>query len=88
MKPSEQISFLTIGGTTVTTPVRGKHYVQPRGYAYHPGTGPEGERCGTCKHAARFGRYLKCEMAKSIWSHTRRTDILAGSPACKYWEAV
>lgn len=83
---AEQLTFTTIGGETVTARKRGKHYVQPRGYAYHPGTGPEGKTCGGCEYAARFGRFLKCSKARAIWSHTRRTDILAGAPACKYFE--
>lgn len=67
---------------------RGKHYVQPRGYAFPPGTGPKGETCKTCEHKVIMGggRYSKCVKAKAKWTHSRRTDILASSPACRYWE--
>lgn len=58
-----------------------------RGYAYHPGTGPAGETCKTCAHCVEFRRWKKCRKAKAIWTGSRRTDILVGSPACKYWEA-
>lgn len=85
---TEQLTFQTIGGETVSVRKRGKHYIQPRGYAYQPGTGPEGATCGKCKSACRFGRFLKCERARAIWGHTRRTDILASAPACQYWEAA
>lgn len=83
---SEQLTFTTLGGETVNVSKRGKHYIQPRGYAYHPGTGPEGQTCGGCEHAVRYRRFLKCGKARAIWSHTRRTDILAGAPACKYFD--
>lgn len=69
---------------------RGKHYVEPRGYAYMPGTGPEGETCGTCKHHAPLQmakRYHKCRLAQHKWTHGRGSDILVRSPACKHWEA-
>jgi hypothetical protein len=86
--PEQQLSFTTMGGETVTVRKRGKHYVQPRGYFYHPGTGPAGETCGGCEFAARYGRYTKCEKNRARWSHTRRSDILTSAPACKYWEAA
>lgn len=68
---------------------RGKHYVEPRGYAAPPGTGPAGETCGTCQHARRIvmGKtFHKCALAKAKWTHGRKTDVLAGSPACSKWE--
>lgn len=76
-----------MGGDTVTVPVRGKHYVQPRGYADKPGTGPNGETCGTCKHrTTRQTKYPKCLLTRSCWSASRRTDILVGAAACSKWE--
>lgn len=87
---AEQLSFTTIGGECVVARKRGKHYIQPRGYAARPGTGPAGETCGTCKHkthahAARS--YPKCALTRACWSSTRRTDILVSAPACAKWEA-
>jgi hypothetical protein len=87
-KPQEQfVMFSTIGGETVVVPKRGKHYIQPRGYAAMPGTGPEGETCGTCEFKSKRRRWLKCdhEFARRKHTHGRGSDILAGSPACKYW---
>ncbi len=84
----KQLTFTTLGGETITVDPRGKNYVEPRGYAYHPGTGPAGQTCGGCKLAVRFRRFLKCEKSRAVWTHTRRTDILAGAAACKYWEAA
>ncbi len=72
---------------TVTVKPRGKHYVQPRGYAHLPGTGPKGETCGLCVHAVRFGRFMKCEKARAKWTHGRGSDVLARAPACSYWAA-
>ena len=68
---------------------RGKHYVEPRGYAAPPGTGPAGETCDTCEHVRRIvmGKaFHKCALAKEKWTHGRKTDVLARSPACSKWE--
>lgn len=61
----------------------------PTGYAWQPGTGPEGETCQTCAHLARIEyakTYLKCGKNRAAWTHGRKTDVLARSPACKFWE--
>ena len=68
----------------------GKNYVKPSGYAFPPGTGPKTQNCGTCKHRVRIklrpGTTIsKCELVRPNWNHSRRTDILAGSPSCLYW---
>lgn len=72
-------------------PKGGKHYVQPWGYYAPPGTGPVGETCKTCAHiVARggvAGRYLKCLRSRGKWTGGRKSDILAGSPACSGWES-
>jgi hypothetical protein len=85
---AEQLTFTTMGGATVTVRKRGAHYVQPRGYFHHPGTGPEGETCGGCEFATRFRRYAKCAKNRARWSHTRASDILLTAPACKYWKGA
>ena len=73
-------------------PQGGKHYVKPWGYFAPPGTGPKGETCQTCRHCVACGhsshRYLKCLRAQGKWTHGRKTDILARSPACSGWEAM
>lgn len=70
---------------------RGKHYVKPWGYFMPPGTGPAGEKCGTCLHitirGGVAGRFLKCRRMEAKWTGGRGTDILSGSPACSGWEA-
>jgi len=61
-----------------------------RGYASPPGTGPDGETCGTCAHsvARRMAKtYWKCGRIRHLWTGGRATDILVGSPACRAWEA-
>lgn len=87
---SEQLQFSTLGGEVVSTPARGRHYIEPRGYAAKPGTGPAGETCKSCKHKVnmRRGRYPKCVLSRACWTATRRTDILAGAAACSKWEAA
>lgn len=82
----KQLTFKTMGGETVSYPMRGKHYVQPRGYAYHPGTGPAGETCKTCQHCIKFRRWFKCDKARWKWTGGKGTDILANAPACKLWQ--
>lgn len=80
--------FTTLGGEVVTIKERGKHYVEPRGYAAPPGGGPAGETCATCEHIVRYLRFRKCDLRRRAWSHGRGTDILATAPACKSWEAA
>lgn len=70
-------------------PRGGKHYVQPRGYAAPPGTGPAGETCKTCVHhvGIQMSRtYHKCALTKACWTGGAGTDIRVRSPACKKWE--
>jgi hypothetical protein len=61
----------------------------PRGYVMPPGTGPEGETCGSCKHLYRNQMskvYLKCNLNRAKWTGGGASDIRAKSPACKKWE--
>jgi len=70
-------------------PKGGKHYVKPWGYFMPPGTGPEGETCGSCMHITvkgnTAGRYLKCMRMQLKWTGGRKSDILSRSPACSGW---
>jgi hypothetical protein len=63
----------------------------PKGYAAPPGTGPKGETCATCRHLVRSAyarkRYLKCGLIRYRWTFSYGTDVRAGSPACRVWEA-
>ena len=62
----------------------------PRGHAFTPGTGPEGETCGSCLHLYRnrlAKTYLKCGANRSAWTGGRATDIRAKDAACRKWEA-
>ena len=80
------VSYRTASGNVVETVPRGKHYVEPRGYAARPGTGPAGESCGSCQHMTHAGgtagSYPKCALTRAKWTRTRRTDILAKAAAC------
>lgn len=54
-----------------------------------PGTGPEGETCGTCGHHVVHiwsKRYHKCALVKP--TRGPGTDIRVRSPACAKWIAV
>ena len=57
------------------------------GYEAPPGTGPEGETCGTCRHKRTCGKFIKCELRRATWTSGPGTDILARTPACSKWEA-
>lgn len=65
---------------------RGKHYVEPRGYAAMPGTGPADKQCRHCAHYAHqggvAGSYPKCAANRARWTGGRASDILAKAPAC------
>lgn len=61
----------------------------PSGHAGIPGTGPEGETCGSCRHLFRNQRaktYLKCELNKTRWTGGRKSDVRARDKSCKFWE--
>lgn len=67
--------------------VRGKHYVEPRGYAAPPGSGPEGKTCRDCASYTHrggvAGTYPKCWENRARWTGGRGSDILARAPACR-----
>lgn len=86
----QQLAFTTLGGETGSVRLRGKHYIEPRGYAARPGSGPKDETCRSCRHVAyatgTAGSYPKCGLARAAWTRSRKTDILLKSPACEKWE--
>ena len=62
----------------------------PQGHVMHPGSGPEGETCGTCAHAVHFRRsaskaWYKCGLNTGRWTYSRFTDIRVSDPACSKW---
>ena len=63
----------------------------PRGLYADIGPGPEGETCGTCRHAMRFWRpsrsWAKCGLMRSNWTGGEGSDIRLRTPACRKWEA-
>lgn len=77
-----------IFGDEIKVPAKhGKHHVTRRGYAWKPGTGPDGEKCKGCSFAERHRKWAKCGHS-SAPRHTggKGTDILLNSPACKFWK--
>lgn len=84
------LSYQTADGRTVEVKKRGKHYVQPRGGADRPGTGPAGETCGSCKHIVRTRNggkvFPKCSLNRACWTHGAATDIRVRWAACRKWE--
>lgn len=69
---------------------RGKHYIEPRGYAAPPGSGPEAYTCRQCAHYTHkggvSGSYPKCGKNRARWTGGRGSDILARAPACRLFE--
>ncbi len=62
---------------------------RPRGYAWTPGSGPDGETCGSCANIYRRhmgGTYPKCLLMKAHWTRGKSTDIKVRSPACREWK--
>ena len=57
---------------------------------YSPGTGPDGETCGTCAHAVvkpmESRNYWKCGEAKGAWTNSVNSDIRLKWPACRGWK--
>lgn len=100
-KPPEQATIF--GVPEPARPVRGVYRSSEpaAGYAAPPGTGPQGESCGSCTHCrvrtqvlgSRRGnrgkqrRFYKCGVMFPSWTTTRSSDVLAHSPACRRWEA-
>jgi hypothetical protein len=70
--------------------MKGRKTPVPAGYAALPGTGPEGETCGSCRHLYRrqyAKTYLKCGLMQPYWTGGHGSDIRAKAPACRRWEA-
>jgi hypothetical protein len=70
--------------------VRGKHYIEPRGYAAPPGAGPAGKTCRDCANFTHGGTgrrsFPKCGLNQARWTSGRGSDILASAPACRLFE--
>lgn len=65
--------------------------VPRRGHAARPGSGPEGQTCGSCRHytrrITRGGTFRKCGLTKATWTGGPGSDIRKKDPACHLWEA-
>lgn len=64
--------------------------VKRTGHAAQPGTGPDGQKCGSCAHLARLclaKTFFKCELMRQHWTGGAATDIKFNDPACRKWEA-
>jgi hypothetical protein len=55
------------------------------------GTGPAGETCRGCRHAAGLPHgsktIYKCDLMQACWTHGGATDIKLRWEACRCWEA-
>lgn len=59
------------------------------GHAALPGSGPEGETCGSCRQLERkqmAKTYLKCSLMRAYWTCGEGTDVRARDAACRRWE--
>jgi hypothetical protein len=74
--------------------VRQKPEMKKRGHAAFPGSGPDGETCGSCRHyrTHRVGAYRKgktfpkCSLMRERWTAGKGSDIRKKDPACAKWE--
>lgn len=81
--------FSLFGGSAPAKSMAPARSPRPGGYADRPGTGPEGESCGTCANCrAKRGAsktFYKCVLMLASWTGSRGTDVLLRSPACSKW---
>lgn len=88
----ERREVIDLWGNTVVLEVseaKGRKPTPRKGYASIPGTGPQGETCGTCEHRTGTNTskvYYKCALMRAHWTGGQGTDILVRSPACRHWE--
>lgn len=64
--------------------------VKMRGHADRPGTGPDGETCGSCSSLYRnqmAKTYLKCLLTRAKWTGGGGTDVRLRDAACSKWTA-
>jgi hypothetical protein len=75
-------------GQPITKPVKSApDYAHPA----KPGTGPDGETCGTCAHCTKTGRrriYYKCGKIRPNWTHGSETDLRLKDQACMFFKKV
>ena len=86
MSDQNEITYTTQDGRKISLPAR---LVGIKGYAAPPGSGPDGETCGSCKHhvVRQFAKnYHKCGLTN--YTGGAATDIRVRSPACKMWQAI
>lgn len=65
-----------------------RRLLSKRGHAAPPGTGPEGETCGSCVHLVRrqmAKTYFKCGLERARWTGGGGTDVRAKDAACRRW---
>ena len=85
---------LDMFGEPLRPPSKRKARVMPdRAHAATPGTGPEGESCGTCVHLARRrspagSLFRKCGLMRKQWTAGYGTDVRCKDAACGLWEKV
>jgi len=80
--------YINIFGEEVVVPEK-RTTPLPRGHAAPPGSGPQGETCGSCEHIFRKSlskTYIKCALARARWTGGGGTDIRVRDPACRLWE--
>lgn len=63
-----------------------------KGHYARPGSGPDGETCGTCRHYCTIETgsrktFRKCQRTERSWTHGPGSDIRKKDPACLGWES-
>lgn len=91
---AEQPDLITLAAGPMLTPEQRRKLKPPcgkgaRGHVAPPGTGPEGETCGSCEHLVRKHMakvYLKCGLNQAKWTGGGKSDVRARDHACSKWE--
>jgi hypothetical protein len=94
MPRTPPLDLIALAAGPMLTPVQRRKLAPPcgtgaRGHVAPPGTGPEGETCGSCKHLFRnqmAKTYLKCSLNRAKWTGGKKSDVLARDAACSKWE--
>lgn len=92
----DEIDLIALAAGPMLTPEQRRKLKPPcgtgaRGHVAPPGTGPDGETCGSCKHLYRkrmAGTYLKCALNEAKWTGGGKTDVRARDHACRMWESA
>lgn len=81
---ADQFDLMTLPASAL----KARRLSKKHGHAAIPGTGPDGETCGSCAHLFRnqmARTYLKCLLMRAHWTGGYGTDVRSRDAACRQW---